>query len=79
MLVGLPPFYHGDSQNVYSFILQKEVYFPKQIPISVEAKDIIKRLLKKSPGERLGASTNGYKDVLAHPWLKEFDEKILTK
>jgi len=69
MLVGLPPFYHKDSSTMYSFILQKKVFWPDQIPISDDGKDFIEKLLRKAPNERLGAGAKGYRELFEHAWL----------
>ena len=51
----------------------------KKIRMSEPCKDFIKRLLSKTPEGRLG-SKQDFKELLAHPWLKEVDvEDYLNK
>jgi hypothetical protein len=52
-------------------ILSNDPFFPKDPPISKEAKTLIKGLLAKNPKHRIG-SLKGIKEIRAHPWLKNF-------
>jgi hypothetical protein len=47
MVVGCPPFYEPNSTEMATKyrILNKEVYFPREIPISESVKDLIRALL----------------------------------
>ncbi len=83
MLIGIPPFHNKNQHVLFQYITTKEVIFPDpkkyNIIISDEAKDIIVRLLRKRPNERLGAGKD-VDDVMAHPFFKSIDmEKLLKK
>ena len=45
------------------------MYFPNQIKISNELKNLLTDLLHKNPEERLGYK-NGILDILNHPWSR---------
>ena len=82
MIVGIPPFRNRNHHVLFQFISTKEVVFPPEkykIFVSDEAKDLILKLLKKKPSERLGFK-NDVKEVMDHPFFKSIDvEKLLKK
>lgn len=83
MMIGASPFYHKNQHILFQYISTKEVVFPDLvkygITISDNAKDVIIKLLKKKPNERLGAK-NDIDEVMAHPFFKSIDkEKLLSK
>jgi serine/threonine protein kinase len=67
MLSGYAPFTHVDRnvQKIQSLILENKVTYP--LAMSSEAKDLISRLLKTNPKERLGV--NGYAELKSHPFF----------
>jgi len=68
MLYGCTPF-RGEGQNeTFSNILSGDVKFPADIVISKEGKDLLKRLLMRDAGKRLG-STNGAMEIKNHKWF----------
>jgi len=69
MLTGLPPFYSQNINEIYAGILNKPISFPQAINISPQGKDLIRKLLEKSPQRRLGTE-RGVKEILEHPWCK---------
>jgi len=74
MLTGLPPFYCDDVQKMY----QKIMSAPLNIPsfFSNEAKNIVERLLDRSPTTRLSDPSQ----VKAHAFFKSIDwEKLFHK
>mmetsp|Transcript_27163 Transcript_27163/g.26211 ORF Transcript_27163/g.26211 Transcript_27163/m.26211 type:complete len:99 (-) Transcript_27163:48-344(-) len=76
MLVGRPPFYQEDQDDMFSQILGEEVQFPEDIELSPEVKDFITALLYKNPKERLGA--NGYEEVIQHHYFGNIDIKQIA-
>jgi len=58
---------------MFNLIQTWDIAFPSTIPISNEAKSIIKSLLTKDCTKRLGAGENGYKDIMDHEWFEDFD------
>lgn len=74
MLVGLPPFYSENVNEMYELILNKPLEFPPHVP--KEARDLISRLLERDPTKRL---TDG-DAILKSPWFASVDfDKLLKK
>lgn len=67
MLVGIPPFYSKNRDQMFKNILNHEPDFPEKL--SAEAVDLIERLLEKNPEHRLGAGETGVDEVMNHPWF----------
>ncbi|KDR22618.1 Serine/threonine-protein kinase 12 [Zootermopsis nevadensis] len=61
-LVGRPPFESGDTNETYSRIKNVDLHFPKCVPEG--AKDLISKLLRQCPAERMPLP-----DVMKHPWI----------
>lgn len=63
---------------MFKFIVDKDVRFPNSIQMSEDLKDIILKLLKKDPKERLGYSDPG--QIEKHPWFKSVDiNELMSK
>jgi serine/threonine protein kinase len=77
MLCGLPPFYNENLERMYELIELAELKFPKKIPISKDAQDIIIRLLDKNPDTRLGK--NGIVEIKFHPFFATIDFDLVYK
>ena len=67
MLVGLPPFYSEDVNEMYRKILQEPLSFPPTI--SVEARDLLMRLLRRNASQRLGSGPQGAAVIKNHPFF----------
>ncbi|KAI9118389.1 hypothetical protein K1719_010721 [Acacia pycnantha] len=69
MLVGYPPFYSDDPITTCRKIVhwKNHVKFPEDAQLTIEAKDLICRLLC-DVDHRLG--THGANEIKAHPWFK---------
>lgn len=67
-LVGRPPFESPSMQETCRRICQDPVRFPPRV--GAEAQDLIRKLLKKQPAERISLE-----EVLAHPWVQINAEK----
>ncbi len=82
MMFGVPPFRDKNQHILYQLITTKELAFPDPkkcgVTISIEAKDIIQRLLKKKAADRLGAARDA-DEVLAHPFFHGLDIPQLLK
>jgi serine/threonine kinase 38 len=72
MLMGYPPFYGKDPTTTCKKVINYKKYFeiPKEIEVSHEAVDLLKRLIT-SPDKRLGK--NGVDEIKAHPFFKDLD------
>ena len=69
MLCGIPPFYNDNLIN--------RIKFPK-IKLSVDATDIIQKLLEKDPHKRLG-SKNGIEEIKNHPFFKSINFDLILR
>ncbi|XP_022146558.1 serine/threonine-protein kinase tricorner-like [Momordica charantia] len=69
MLVGFPPFYSDDPMSTCRKIINWRTHlrFPSEAKLSIEAKDLICKLLCNVE-QRIG--TKGAKEIKAHPWFK---------
>ncbi|NXY75929.1 KGP2 kinase, partial [Glareola pratincola] len=73
LLTGSPPFSGGDQMMTYNLILKgiEKLDFPKIITRRPE--DLIRRLCRQNPTERLGNLRNGINDIKKHRWLSGFN------
>ncbi|XP_037547226.1 cGMP-dependent protein kinase 1 isoform X1 [Nematolebias whitei] len=79
LLTGSPPFTGPDPMKTYNIILRgiDMIEFPKKI--TKNAANLIKRLCRDSPSERLGNLKNGVKDIQKHKWFEGFNWDGLRK
>uniref|UniRef100_A0A286XJE7 protein kinase C n=1 Tax=Cavia porcellus TaxID=10141 RepID=A0A286XJE7_CAVPO len=86
MMVGEPPYPFADSPknsdlNTYKVLqsmLEREVNIPNHL--SVEARSILKGLLKKEPEVRLGCHPQrGFIDIKEHPFFNNLDWNMMGK
>ncbi|KAM7496116.1 hypothetical protein LguiA_020530 [Lonicera macranthoides] len=72
MLVGYPPFYSDDPMTTCRKIVNWRTHlkFPEEAPISLEAKDLISKLLC-NVNHRLGSK--GANEIKVHPWFQGID------
>ncbi len=54
MLYGCLPFYGANESETKQKIRKAQFKFPKDIPVTDEAKEVICQMLKKDPEERIG-------------------------
>ncbi|NXO56940.1 KGP2 kinase, partial [Aramus guarauna] len=73
LLTGSPPFSGADQMMTYNLILKgiEKLDFPKIITRRPE--DLIRRLCRQNPTERLGNLRNGINDIKKHRWLSGFN------
>ncbi|XP_035405546.1 cGMP-dependent protein kinase 2 isoform X4 [Cygnus atratus] len=73
LLTGSPPFSGADQMMTYNLILKgiEKLDFPKIITRRPE--DLIRRLCRQNPTERLGNLRNGINDIKKHRWLNGFN------
>lgn len=69
MLYGFTPFKGEDAKQTFANILTKDITFPNNNDVSRTCKDMIKKLLIKNEGKRLG-SKSGAADLKKHPFFK---------
>lgn len=79
LIVGMPPFFDGTTDNLYDNILTKPLEFPSNIEVTVGFKNLISKLVAKSPKDRLG-SQKGALEVMEHSYFKGIDwEKVYQR
>ncbi|XP_075401027.1 cGMP-dependent protein kinase 2 isoform X2 [Tenrec ecaudatus] len=73
LLTGNPPFSGIDQMMTYNLILKgiEKIDFPRKITRRPE--DLIRRLCRQNPTERLGNLKNGINDIKKHRWLNGFN------
>lgn len=84
LLSGVPPFWGENEQGIFDAILRGHIDFSSDPwpSISSSAKDLVKKMLRADPKERLSAV-----EVLHHPWMrvdgdasdKPLDIAVLTR
>lgn len=70
MLTGQQPFEGFDKEMIYERIKKCDYHFPLTVPLSLEAKDFIKSILRIDPNKRPTAI-----DLIGHPFLTKFDNE----
>merc|ERR1712141_362504 len=76
LLTGTPPFTGTDPLKTYNIILKgiDAVSFPSNLfPTGKGAKDLIKRLCKDNPAERIGYQKGRISDIQKHKWFDGFN------
>ncbi|CAH8529031.1 unnamed protein product [Heterobilharzia americana] len=68
MLCGKPPFEHPNVKDTYACIKAVKYTFPSSM--SLLAQDLISKILKRYPTDRL--SLEG---IMSHPWVRSFTGK----
>nr|XP_055055886.1 cGMP-dependent protein kinase 2 isoform X2 [Misgurnus anguillicaudatus] len=72
LLTGSPPFTGSDQMIIYTFILKgiEKMDFPKKI--TKRPGDLIRKLCRQNPSERVGNMKNGIRDIKKHRWFTGF-------
>ncbi|CAF1008652.1 unnamed protein product [Brachionus calyciflorus] len=74
LLIGRYPFHHPTITNMFAKIARGRFQIPPSISLSLEAKLLLRSLIRVKPEERLLPS-----EILAHCWLKQTESENLTK
>ncbi|CAL8329140.1 unnamed protein product [Merluccius merluccius] len=78
MMTGSPPFTAENRKKTIDKILKCKLNLPPYL--TVDAKDLIKKLLKKSPAQRLGSSNMDCADIQKHPFFRHISwDDLLNK
>lgn len=64
MIIGKPPFETPDVKTTYKKIRMNNYTFPDHVPISEQARDLIRRILVLEPTKR-----PNLEEIFAHPFL----------
>lgn len=74
-LYGQPPFEAAGHSETYKRILKVDLKFPESPAVSENGKDLIRKLLVKTPASRMPLE-----QVLRHPWiLNNADAAVLSR
>ncbi|CAD5166016.1 unnamed protein product [Musa acuminata subsp. malaccensis] len=78
LLVGIPPFNAEHPQKIFDNIMNRDIPWP-QVPeeMSLEAYDLVDKLLIRNPVQRLGATGAG--EVKSHPFFKSINWDMLAR
>ncbi|XP_013863007.1 cGMP-dependent protein kinase 1 [Austrofundulus limnaeus] len=71
LLVGSPPFSSSEPHKIYTKILDGVLKYPPYM--SEASKSIISKLCRPRPGQRLGNTKNGIKDIRHHRWFSNMN------
>ncbi|XP_037546055.1 ribosomal protein S6 kinase beta-2 [Nematolebias whitei] len=77
MMTGSPPFTAGNRKKTIDKILKCKLTLPPYL--TVDARDLIKQLLKKNPSKRLGSGINDSADIQRHSFFKTINWDELLK
>ncbi|KAK3580700.1 hypothetical protein CHS0354_005703 [Potamilus streckersoni] len=79
LLTGSPPFSGPDPMKTYNIILKgiDVVDFPRKI--TKTAQNLIKKLCRDNPTERLGFGRGGIREIQKHKWFEGFNWEGLRK
>lgn len=85
-LYGIPPFNAETPDQVFENILARRIDWPTDpdVQASEEAKDLIDKLIRLDPRERIGANLNekypnGGAEIQAHPWFSDINWDTLLE
>ena len=78
LLYGTTPFRGSRRDGTFDNVLKRPLTFPSTPQVSPEAKDLMKKLLEKVPGERIGA-TAGADEVKQHPWFDSVNWPLIRQ
>ena len=67
MLVGSPPYFSGNKDELFHNIINGPLKLPKSI--STEAKNLMVSLLNRNPTRRLGSGPDGALEIMKHPFF----------
>jgi serine/threonine protein kinase len=77
MLVGTPPYFSRDKNELFHNIKHGKLRLPKQA--SSEAKDLITKLLERNPRDRLGSGPLGTAEIKDHPFFAGIDWDMVLR
>ena len=79
MMAGQPPFEADNEDDLFESILHDDVLYP--VWLSKEAVSILKQLMTKNPGKRLGcvATQGGENAIKAHPFFRDINWEDLLR
>jgi len=81
MLTGNPPFNSSDPMKTYKLAIKgiDAVDWSNQAKVKKTAQNLIRRLCRENPSERIGNLRDGIKDIKNHRWFSGFHWDALRK
>ncbi|KAF9928851.1 serine/threonine protein kinase psk1 [Linnemannia zychae] len=76
MLTGSPPFVGNNRKKTMDAIMNKKLNLPYYL--SSDAKDLLGKLLKRTPSARLGFGPKGIENIKKHRFFRKIDWKLLA-
>lgn len=77
MLSGRTPFYSQNHNEIYKRIEKAPIFYPHHL--SEECRNLLEKLLKRDPAQRIGAGEEGLTAIKKHRWFKGVDWDALYK
>ena len=71
MLVGIPPYYSNNKDQLYENIRAGPLKLPSFL--SINARELLIALLNRNPNKRLGSGPNGATDIKSHVFFDGMD------
>jgi len=71
MLVGIPPYYSNNKDQLYENIRAGPLKLPSFL--SVEARELLIALLNRNPKRRLGSGPGGAEEIKQHIFFNNID------
>ena len=79
LLFDIPPFFNEEEGKIKEQIIKNDLRFPKGTNVSKGAKELVKKLLNKNPGSRLGHS-KGFDEIKKQDFFKGFNfDNLINK
>jgi len=76
MVTGIPPFNAETPPEIFQNILDRNLEWPSEEDMSPECRDLIERLLRIEPDERLGS--RGASEIKMHPFFADVEWSALS-
>ena len=76
MLVGIPPYYSNNKEQLYENIQRGPLKLPNFL--SEEARALLIALLNRNPSRRLGSGPTGVDEIKKHVFFKGIDWNIVA-
>ncbi|KAG6531331.1 serine/threonine-protein kinase AtPK2/AtPK19-like [Zingiber officinale] len=77
MLTGKPPFISNNREKMQQKIMKEKIKLPAYL--SSEAHSLLKGLLQKEAGKRLGSGPSGSNEIKNHKWFKSINWRKLER
>ena len=78
MIVGIPPFFGNNQQNIFYNIEYGELLIPNFV--SKNAEDLLRKLLERDPNKRLGGGRRDAVEIKEHVYFKDVNwDKVYKK